>query len=37
MKAPYVVPINVGDMVWDHSEAVLRRGMGIKQKGNFIC
>ena len=37
MKAPYIMPINVGDMVWDHSEAVLRRGIGIKHKGNFIC
>jgi len=37
MKAPYIVPINVGDMLWDHSEAVLRRGMGVKHKGNFIC
>jgi N-acyl homoserine lactone hydrolase len=37
MSAPYIVPINAGDMLWDHSEAVLRRGMGIKHKGNFIC
>jgi len=37
MKAPYIVPIDVGDMEWDHSEAVLRRGMGVKIKGNFIC
>jgi N-acyl homoserine lactone hydrolase len=36
MKAPYIVPLDVGDMVWDHSEAVLRRGMGVKIKGNFI-
>ncbi len=37
MKTPYIVPIDVGDMEWDHSEAVLRRGMGVKIKGNFIC
>lgn len=37
MSAPYIVPLNVGNMLWDHSEAVLRRGIGIKHEGNFIC
>ena len=37
MKAPYLVPINVGDMLWDHSEAVHRRGMGIQHRGIFSC
>ncbi len=37
MNTPYIVPIDVGDMLWDHSETVLRRGMGVKIKGNFIC
>jgi glyoxylase-like metal-dependent hydrolase (beta-lactamase superfamily II) len=37
MEKPYIIPIDVGNMEWDHSEAVLRRGMGIKVKGNFIC
>jgi N-acyl homoserine lactone hydrolase len=37
MKKPYIIPIDVGNMQWDHSEAILRRGMGTKVKGNFIC
>lgn len=36
MKSPYIVPLNVGDMEWDRSEAILRRGIGTKIKGNFI-
>ena len=37
MSSPYIVPLNVGNMLWDHSEAVLRRGIGVKHEGNFIC
>ncbi len=37
MKSPYIVPINVGDMEWDHSEAVHRQGIGIRQKSSFGC
>ncbi len=36
MNKPFIVPIDVGDMLWDHSEAVLRRGMGTKIKGSFF-
>jgi hypothetical protein len=37
MKAPYIVPIDVGDMEWDHSEALYRQGIRVKIKGKFIC
>ncbi len=36
MKAPYIIPIDVGDMEWDHSEAVYRQGIGTKVRGKFI-
>lgn len=37
MKTPFVIPIDVGDMEWDHSEAVYRQGIGIKIREKFIC
>jgi len=37
MKAPYVVPIDVGDMEWDHSEAVYRQNIGLKIREKFVC
>jgi N-acyl homoserine lactone hydrolase len=37
MGTPYIVPIDVGDMEYDHSEAVFHRSMGVKIKGKFIC
>jgi len=37
MKKPFVIPIDVGDMEWDHSEAMYRQRIGTKVRGKFIC
>ena len=36
MKKPFVIPIDVGDMEWDHSEAVYRQGIGTKVAGGSL-
>jgi N-acyl homoserine lactone hydrolase len=37
MNSPFIVPIHVGDMTWDHSESMYRKGMGTKEKMCFSC